>query len=363
MRSNILLSLVCMCLLVVLSKTIGAQSPPPVPVFVATVIQNKFTDEIEALGTLNANENVELNSSVTELITKINFDDGQRVNKGDVLVEMDAAQEKAEKSEEQARLYEARRQADRIKPLVLRKEASESLLDERQREVQTTLARLNAIQARISERTIIAPFSGVVGLRNVSVGALVQPGTLITTIDDDSVMKLDFAVPEVFLSSLTSGVEISATASAYPNQIFNGKVSSIDSRVNATSRSISVRALLNNDDLKLKPGMLMRVVVMKNARDALIVPEESILMDGNKHYVYQCLEKDNQTIVERRDIKIGSRREGEVEVLSGVDIGDQIVTHGALRLRPGSAVSIRAVEKQNENLSTLLKSNPDKVAE
>ena len=327
----------------------------PTPVFVAEVKRASFTDEIEALGTLQANENVNLTSTVTERVTTIHFQDNQRVAKGDLLVEMDAAEEEAELAEEQSRVNEAQRQVNRLRPLVQRGAASQSALDEQQRELNIARARINAIQSRIDERKIKAPFDGVVGIRNISVGALAQPGTHITTIDDVSVMKLDFDVPEIFLSSLQPGIKVNARTSAYPERVFTGEVSSIESRVDPITRSVSVRAFLDNADGVLKSGMLMRVEIRNNPRQALIIPEESVITSGTQNSVMVIGEnEEGQTIVNAQPVEIGARRAGDVEILSGLNEGQKIVTHGTLRVRPGAAVTIKAVETNDETLTELL---------
>ena len=352
--------LVFATMMLAISLSVPAVLPaqqPPTPVFVANVERKTFIDEVEAIGTLHANENVDLMTTVTELITKINFEDGQRVRKGDILVEMDAAEELAEKAEELYRITEAEKQVNRLEPLIARGAASKAILDEQRRNLQTAQARLNAIASRISKRLIVAPFDGVVGLRNISVGALAQPGIRIATIDDDSIMKLDFAVPEVFLATLKPGIRIVATASAYPGETFEGEIASMDSRVNPVTRSIMVRAMLKNDDQKLKPGMLMRVVLQKNRREALVIPEESLIPDGDRHFVFITAAGDEKMTVERRSVTIGARRKGEVEILAGVEEGQQVVTHGTLRIRPGIPITIRAVERGDESLTDLLNQN------
>lgn len=341
-------------LLIFMLPLCGIAKPGPTPVFVTPVERVPFVDEVEALGTLQSNENVELTSTVTERITKINFNDGERVRQGDVLVEMDIAQEMAELMEEQSRTDEAERQVARLQPLVDRGAASKSELDEQQREGQTAQARLNAIQSHIDERRIVAPFDGVVGLRNLSVGALAQPGTLITTLDDDRQMKLDFSVPEVFLATLKPGIQVQAYASAYPDTVFNATIASISSRVDSTTRSIGARALLDNSQGLLKAGMLMRVVLKKNPREALVVPEEAIVVQGTQKFVMLVQVQEDKTVVDKRAVQLGTRRRGEVEVLAGLAEGDQIICHGTLRVRPGAEVVIKAVASGEESLTELL---------
>ena len=339
-----------------------ASNEKPIPVFVAAVERVFFVDEMEALGTLQAAENVNLTSAVTERLTKVNFDDNQRVQKGFVLVEMDVSEENAEYAEESSRLDEAQSQVERVRALVERSSASKSTLDEREREMNTAKARLAAIQSRINQKRIVAPFDGVLGIRNISVGALAQPGMLLTTIDDDSSMKLDFSVPEVFLSSLKVGLTVEAKASAYPKQTFKGTVTSIDSRIDPITRSVMARAVLNNEDRLLKAGMLMRVQLNKNPRQTLIVPEESLVTIGNENAV-MLVEKTAGLKVKRQVVELGARRKGSVEILSGLKEGQQVVTHGTLKVRDGSLISIRAIEKNNESLSELLKQNTQEATE
>ena len=335
------------------ASTAFAQSAP-VPVFVYEVDNRPFVNEIEALGTLKANQNVVLMSTVTEYVTAIHFEDGQRVQRGKLLVEMDAAEELALKLEEQARSSEAQRQVDRLTRLSGQGATSQSTLDAQKLELQTSQARLQAIESQISQRRIVAPFDGVLGQRDISIGTLVQPGTLITTIDDDSVMKLDFSVPEVFISVLEAGVEIEALTHVWPGRVFLGKVASVNSRVDPVTRAISVRALIDNADRKLRPGMLMRVRLQSNPRNTLVIPEESVITRGRKQFVYTIDESGQATSVNLAPVELGVRRKGEVEILDGLKAGDRIVTHGISRVRPGTRVVIEARDDGNTELRALL---------
>ncbi len=332
----------------------GGGPPQATPVIVAIAQEKPFSDKVEALGTLRANESVDLTSTVTEFVTRIHFEDNQTVKQGDVLVEMDAAEERAELEEQTSFLAEAERQVQRLEPLVEKGAASESVLDERRREKLSAQARINAIQSRIDQRVIRAPYDGVLGLRNISIGALAQPGTMITTIDDISVMKLDFSVPEVFLSTLNTGVEIAATSEAYPGQTFRGRISGIDSRVDPVTRAIRARALIDNAGGLLKPGLLMKVELQKNPRRTLVVPEEALIIDGSDHFVLAVIEQDGRHVADRRKVTVGARQFGTAEITDGLTDGVQIITHGTLRVRPGAAVTITAVEENDETLRELL---------
>ncbi len=341
-----------------LSTTAFAQEKkpsPPTPIIIQAVEQKTFADTVEALGTLRANESVALTASVTELVTAINFDDGQRVKKGAVLIEMDAAEEEAQLAEEQSTLIEAKRQLDRVETLAAKGVSSESSFDERQLNVKTATARLKAIQSRINQRIIKAPFDGVIGLRNISVGALIQPGSLIANIDDDSIMKLDFSIPAIYISTLTPNMTIAATTKAYPKTIFEGKVHSIDNRIDPVTRSIIVRALIPNEQHQLKPGLLMRVTLSKNIRHSLVTPEETLTTTGTEQSVLVVKDTDEALTVEKRIITIGARHDGEIEVLSGLQVGERVVTHGIIRAQPGKPVKIIATQQGGESLQELLK--------
>ena len=338
---------------------IAHAAPPPtqsakvVSVIVSEVRTARFVDRVEALGTLKANESVSVTANVTETVSAIHFDDGQRVEAGQVLVEMTNAEEHALLKEGSVRVAEAERQYQRIASLVAQRSASESLLDERKRDLDTARALLVAIESRLADRLIKAHFAGVLGLRNISPGTLVEPGDLITTLDDDTVMKLDFAVPSVFLTALEPGLGIEAKARAYGDRDFEGQIHSIDSRVDPVTRSIQVRALIPNPDRTLKPGVLMQVELLRNPREAMVVPESALLHQGQDHFVIMV---GNGEIAERRQVRIGARRPGEVEVVDGLAAGDRVITHGNDKVRPGQQVAIQAVDDGSQDLREMLES-------
>ena len=331
-----------------------AQSPRATGVYVAPVQSQLFTDTVEALGTLKANENVVLTATVTELVTAVNFTDGQRVTQGDVLVQMDDSEEVAQLAEAQSRVQEAQLQVNRLAPLIDRGSASKRAYDESVSDLNAAKARARAAQSRIDQRRIVAPFDGVVGLRNTSAGALLQPGVMVTTIDDDRTMNLDFSVPEVFLSTLTPGLAIQAAADAYPERLFQGSVASVDARVDPITRSVVARARIDNADLSLKPGMLMRVELAKNPRQALVVQEEALIMDGRRVFVLVAVERDDQWIAEKRQVEVGARRKGEAEIISGLSANDKVITHGTQKAKDGAAIEVLAIENDNQPLSELL---------
>ncbi|CAN5152636.1 efflux RND transporter periplasmic adaptor subunit [soil metagenome] len=333
------------------------ENPPPPAVIVAEAEQKPVVDRIEALGTLRANESVTLTANVTEAVTVIHFDDGDRVEKGDVLVEMTSAEEHALLEEAEATVEEAKSQYERNVQLSRQGSVSEAVLDTARREWQTAEARLQAIRSQLDDRLIAAPFSGAVGLRNISPGALVQPGDIITTLDDDSVMKLEFSVPSIFLGSLKPGLEIVATAYAFGDAEFKGQVSAVDSRVDPVTRTVQVRARVPNPDRLLVPGLLMKIDLLRSPRQAVVVPEEALVPLGEQQFVL-VVNRDDGNTVERREVKIGLRMPGEVEIVAGLEAGEAIITHGMEKARPGQTVDIRAVDDGTQRLGEMLDVEP-----
>lgn len=330
----------------------------PVPVIVASAFEDDFVDRVEAIGTLRANETITLASTVTETVTAVNFEDGQRVKKGDILVEMTDREEKALLNQQQALVKEALRQLDRTRDLAKSGAASASLLDERQREYSSAKSGLAALQSRLEDHIIVAPFDGVVGLRNISVGALLQPATKITTLDDDSVMKLDFSVPSIFIPSLNPGVGIIAKAKGF-DQEFKGEVSAVDSQVDEITRSVLVRAIIPNPDGVLKPGILMTVELLKNPRKSVTIPEAAIIPEGRKHFVLVVDESQMPPVATRREIKIGTRREGEVEVTANLESGEKVIVQGTMTAREGTPLNVTAEQQRGETMEELFKRTQD----
>jgi membrane fusion protein (multidrug efflux system) len=334
--------------------TTPVQAQKSTPVIVTEAKIETLQDRIEVLGTLRANETVEITATITDTITIIHFDDGQRVAAGDILVEMTSLEEHAQLEEEQSNVAEARKQFERLAPLVKKGAASQTLLDQRVRELATAKARFKAIESRLQDRLILAPFAGMVGLRNISPGALVEPGDLITTLDDVSVMKLDFTVPTVHLAALKSGASIKARSPAFKEQVFTGTVKSINSRIDPVTRSIVARAIIDNPDEKLKPGLLMTVELLSNARDGVVIHEEALIPSGRTNFVMVVGQSEPPAKVQRREVQIGIRLFGSVEIIEGLEAGELVVTHGNTRIRPGQEVTILAKDNSGKPLNSLL---------
>lgn len=301
-----------------------------------------FRDRVEALGTLRANDSVAITAVVADKISSINFQDGDRVEKSQILAEMVTTEERALLEEARSTMEEAQSQFERTKSLSTRRLTPETVLDQKRRDFETAKARLAATEARLSDRILRAPFAGRMGLRTVSVGALVAPGDVIARLEDDSVMKLDFSVPSTFISTLRPGLEIQATARGYDGETFRGKVASIDNRVDEITRTIRVRALLPNPDRRLVPGVLMNIDLFKNPREAVAVKEEALVPIGTDTYVFVV--DQEKKIAERRRVQPGSRRPGLIEITTGLQPGELVVTDGTIKLRPGASIELQRTE-------------------
>lgn len=362
MKCRLLTLSLCLLALPAFAQAPDKAKAKPASVVVAKVQAGEFFDLVEGLGTLRANESVDLTATVAKTVTGINFKDGQRVQAGTVLVEMNRKQEKAQLAQGMASLAEARRQLGRIESLAKEGAASESLLDQRQREYDTAKGKIAEIQSLLRDYLIIAPFSGVVGLRNVSVGALVRPGDTVATIDDDSVMKLDFSVPSLFLTAIKKGLPVEAKAREFSNQSFNGTIASYDSRIDPVTRSFIVRAILPNPDHALRPGLLMSVVIKSNPRTSLMVPENSIVSEGYKNYVFTVDAAQQPPVAKKTEVTVGTRRPGQVEITAGLTEGTEVVTHGTMNAQDGKPVFILAKEKGNDALKDILNQAQDRKA-
>lgn len=306
----------------------------PVSVLTAKIEAQPFAQDMEAIGTARANEAVDITAKISNRITAIHFREGQQVKQGDVLVEFDSEQARANLAEAQAALDESRSQFNRSRELFATKALSEAQLDQIKATLSANEARVAGTRSQLNDTIIRAPFSGRVGLRQVSLGGFVSPGTVITTLDDTSVIKLDFSVPEVFLPSVDVGMEVSAGTAAYPNDSFKGKVSSIDSRLDPVSRAVMVRARIDNRDGRLKPGMFMTVRLMRTESPALLIPEQALVPEGDRKYVF--LVRDGKAM--KTEVRTGRRRPGEVEVVNGLASGDVVISEGTQKVRDGSPV-------------------------
>jgi membrane fusion protein (multidrug efflux system) len=294
-------------------------------------------DRIEALGTTLANESARISATITEKVVAVHFEDGQLVKAGDLLVTLQQDEERAQRAGALEQLAEHKRELKRLRTLAQEDVIPQRDFDERLTLLNIARQRIREIEARISDRNIRAPFDGVLGLRQVSVGALVEPGDLITTIDDLSRIKLDFNVPATYLSTLQPGSVILAYSSGWGDERFEGTVATIGTRIDPETRAILIRAIIPNREVRLRPGMLMTVELLNRQRQALMIPEEALVPVQRRHYV---LTVGEDLIVQRKQVFIGQRQPGMVEITQGLLPGERIIARGTTRVRAGQQVSI-----------------------
>ena len=306
----------------------------PVGVVTASASEGSLGLEIEAIGNAVANESAEITSKTVNTVIAIRFKEGQFVKRGAVLVEFDSAQARADLAAAEAALAESRSQYNRSQELLETKVLSQSQMDQLEATLKTNEAKVASARAHLDDTIIRAPFDGRIGFKRISVGGLVNPGTVISTLDDTTVMKLDFTVPQSYLFGLTPGLAVTAEIAGVPNKSFTGRITTLDSRVDPVTRSIVVRAELPNKDGTLKPGMFMTAKISAAAVSALLIPEGALVPEQGKTFVFVV--KDG--VATRREVTIGRRRPGEVQVTTGLGRGERVVVEGTQKIRDGVAV-------------------------
>lgn len=316
----------------------GGPGGPPPTVITGTMEKRPFGVVIEAVGTALAKESVEITSKSTNTITAVRFIEGQNVAAGAVLVEFDRAQTAAALAEAEANLIESRNQFNRGRDLSVTQALSKAQLDQLETAVKTGEARVAAAKARLADTVIRAPFAGRTGFRRVSLGGLVNPGSVITTLDDTSIIKLEFSVSQTYLNDLKPGLTVEAVAEGLGTRVFGGKISAIDSRVDPVTRSVTVRAELPNANGEIKPGLFMKVRVRGAEKPTLMIPEEALVPEQGRTFVF-IVEGDE---AKRREVSIGGREPGSVAVTSGLEGNETLVVEGMQRIRDGARVTAKA---------------------
>jgi membrane fusion protein, multidrug efflux system len=315
----------------------GARAPTLVVAEYATV--RSIRDEVEAVGTTTANESVTITSKVTDTVSRVRFQDGDSVQQGQVLLELTNREETALLAEAQANLEDARRQLSRFEDLLRQRTVPISQVDEARARFAAAEARHQSVVARLADRLISAPFSGILGFRRVSEGTLITPGTPIVTLDDLSIIKLDFSLPETYLNLLQVGMQLAARSAAFPERVFPATVRTIESRVDPVTRAATIRAHIDNADLMLRPGMLLTVRLVTAERLALMVPEDALVQRSNEAFVYTVEEQ----LAQMRQVTHGVRHDGWVEIVAGLTPGESVITEGVIKVRPGAPVIVREI--------------------
>lgn len=343
MPRHLATTILCCALLVACAKKDAAPknagASAPIPVTVGDVREQPWNDIVQALGTAKARESVTVTAKVSETVQQVHFDSGDFVERGAPLVTLTGQQQQASLSAAEATASEAERLYKRQNELAAAQLIARSALDTQRARRDTAQAAVTEIRANLADRVIRAPFAGQLGIRLVSPGTLVTPGTGIANLDDVARVYVDFPVPETQLAAVAVGQDVVATSASYPRREFRGVVSTIDARVDTATRAVMVRADFANDDGVLRPGMLMQARLQLPERQALVVPEIAVVQVGNDSYVYRV--KADAT-VERADVELGDRNGGRVVVDKGLKAGERIVVDGTGKLKVGAKIAATA---------------------
>lgn len=306
----------------------------------ASVAMRTFTDRLEVLGVAKGRQSVTLTSNSAELVTGVRFHDGQSVAKGQVLVDLQSREEDAGVAQAQAAMNLARVTYERWKKLGDEGYAPKASVDQYQAALVQSQAALAQAKSRRMDRAIRAPFAGVVGLSDIAPGALINPGTPIVSLDDLSLVRVDFDIPDRFLSKLRQGLAITATSDAYPNEVFHGVIANFDTRVNEQTRALRARAEFPNPGSRLRPGMLLRVSIAQGARQALGAPEAAVQFSSDSPYVYVIANVGGRTVAQQRTVLTGADEAGFIEIKDGLRAGEMIVADGMNRVQPNQPLKV-----------------------
>ena len=301
------------------------------------VARQPLPQTITAVGSLRSDESVTLRPEVAGRVNAILFKEGQNVRQGMTLVRLDPAINAAEVQQAKANLTLAKSKYDRAVELSQRNFISGQAKDEAENNLRVAEAAVALVEARLAKTEIKAPFSGVIGLRVVSVGDYVKEGADMVNLESIDPLKVDFRVPETYMRQVQPGQTLTVTLDALPGRQFEGKVLAVNPLIDAAGRSVVIRAIVRNADTSLRPGMFTRVnLITRDDKDALVIPEQASVPQGDEQFVFRVVDGK----AARVKVDIGQRREGKVEVLKGLDVNDMVVTAGQLKLRDGMPVTI-----------------------
>ncbi|AWB35508.1 efflux RND transporter periplasmic adaptor subunit [Orrella marina] len=325
-----------------------ARAAPAVPVEIAVVEEVSFPRGLSAIGNLRSAESIVISAEISGRIAKINFEEGQPVSQGDVLVELDDSVPRAELAQAEANLALAQSRFDRSQRLQTAGFVSKEAREDASIALQLQQAAIELAKARLDKTRIVAPFDGVVGLRKVSIGEYLSPGQDIAPLESIEVLKADFRLPERYVSDIQVGQTLEINVDALPQRQFLGEVYAVSPLVEAGGRSVMVRANVDNQDGLLFPGMFARVQLITQAGDAIVVPETALSPSGQRQFVYRVTD----SIAEQVPVEIGERRGGLVEIVAGLQAGDQVTVSGLQRIRDGATVNILGEPRTASQVAT-----------
>ena len=301
-------------------------------------VSRTFTERLELLGVAKGRQSVTLSAATTQLVSRVLFTPGQTVARGQVLVELKTTEQDAALAQAQAREVQARRAYERWRTLGEQGYASTAAVDQFEAAWKTARADVAAAEARLGDRVIRAPFAGVVGLSDIAPGAVINPGAAIVTLDDLSAVRVDFQVPDRFLSAVREGQALTATVDAWPDARFSGRIIRLDTRIDERTRALTARSEFSSAEGRLKPGMMLRVGVSQGSRTGLALPESAVAVQGEGASVFVAVEEGGRMTVQQKPVRAGLRQDGWVEILEGVTPADRVVADGLNRVQSGQPV-------------------------
>jgi membrane fusion protein (multidrug efflux system) len=314
------------------------------PVEVGVATKAIATDDLWSVGSLRSDESLQVSSEIAGRIAEIIFKEGEEIKAGDVLIKLDDALARADVEDAKARLVLAQSNFDRAQSLSRSGSGTERALDETRSALESGKAAVQLAETRLAKLTITAPFPGRVGLRGISVGTYVTPGTAIVNLEKIDQLKLDFRVPETVLTQVSTGQDVEVRVDAFPTRTFTGKIYAIDPQVDVNGRAMRIRARIDNPDRALLPGLFARVIIKGlDEKQVVRIPESAVVSRGQDKFVFSIVggkAKENK-------VTLGRRRAGEVEIVEGIEAGTQVITAGQSNLRDGAAVDVISAPLQS----------------
>ncbi|MDG5501306.1 efflux RND transporter periplasmic adaptor subunit [Marinobacter sp. BGYM27] len=319
-----------------------SQPQPPAVIEATTAQSVQWQPSLKAVGSIEAVNGIQIANEVPGVIKDILFESGDKVKKGDVLLRLDSQTDEAALTTRRAEERQASREFKRLEDLLPRKAVSQSQYDEAEANLEAARARSIEAQAQLNKKELKAPFAGTLGIRLVDQGEYLATGTPIVEINMLDPIYADYTISEKELANVTVGNQVDVTVAAIPDQTFSGKISAINSSVNAETRTVRIRATLKNPEQKLQPGMFATIQTLRpKMRDIVAIPNTAISFNTYGDFVYVIKENDEGALItERRSIETGGTRDGMVEVTKNLEAGERVVATGLLRLRAGQTVEI-----------------------
>ena len=329
--------------------------PPPQTISSAVVKEEKWPDALTAVGSVSAAQGVMVSPEIAGAVSEIDFESGATVHKGDLLVKLDTSSEKAQLRAAEAQTELARLNAERTRKLREDKTVSQSELDTAEATLKQDEANADAIRATIAKKTIRAPFAGKLGIRLVNLGEQLDVGKSIVSLQSLTPMYVDFSLPQQDLEKLQTGLKVRVTADAYPDKKFEGELTAINPDLNATTRSVQLRASFANADKLLRPGMFVRVAVeLPGEEKVLAIPSTAILSAPYGDAVYVIETETNggtNLIAQQKFIRTGRALGDFISVESGLKAGDRVVAAGEFKLHNGDHVQVNNTDTPQPSLS------------